>query len=466
MSLRGRLLLGSTVGVAAVLVLAGIGLSALVESSLVDEFDSQLVAKANLLSSTIEQTGDTLALDFVELDMPELASAEKGAFLELWCAGESLYRSPSLGETSLEVAPDPPNPRWMDLPAGMHGRAFALEFRPRQETEVPGVGPAALKLVLAEDARAIDRALVVLRGLLGTVGLVTLGVSALVLIWVVRRSLAPLRTAAERISTIDEDDLSTRLQPEGVPPELLPIVDRVNDLLARLESAFVRERSFSNDVAHELRTPLAALRTTLEVTAARKRTDEEYLEALRRSTAIVGELQGMTERLLELAHLDAFRSPVTSSCDLSELAIEIWEPFASRAAARGLRVDLHLQDDLELLADREILALILRNLYDNAVTYTDEGGAIRIAARHSGDHTCVLTVSNSGSRLTQDEASAATQRFWRGDPSRARTGSHCGLGLALVEKATSAIQGRLELRSRAGGEFAAEIGFVATRAGR
>ncbi len=468
-SLRKRLLLGTTVAVAAVLALAGWTLYALVERSLVGEVDRALVAKARLLSSMVQQEDRTLEVEFEELDMWEFSTPERGGFLQLWRAGgEPLYRSPSLGDGAFELraASSALTPEWIDLfpsDVGARGRAVTLHFQPRLElggSEIGEIVPEKLTLVLARDAREVERALATLKGLLLIVGFVTLAAAGGVLMWVVRRSLRPMGALSERIATIGEQSLSTRLEADGVPGELFPVVQRVNGLLARLEAAFTRERAFSHDVAHELRTPLAGLRSTLEVTGARRRSEQEYADALREGATIVKQLQSMVERLLQLARLDAGRSAVPSErYDLADLALEAWDPFAAQAVARGLQVDLRLEEGLEVSADREIVGLILRNLYENAVSYADAGGEIRIATRQSKSGAISLCVSNTGSRLAREEARAATQRFWRGDAARSEAGAHCGLGLTLVEKATQALGGWLELSSQAGGEFAVEVSF-------
>lgn len=461
-SLANRFLLGTTLAVAAVLTSAGWTLYALVEQSLVGEVDQALIAKTRWLASTVEQEGESLILEFPELDLLEFAAPEQGGFLQLSLAdGELLYRSPSLGEETLALgaAAEAPAPEWIELPTGARGRAVTLHFQPHLVAPLgPGVLPAPLALVVARDAREVSRTLATLKGMLVSVGVTTLVIAGAVLVWVVRRSVRPVTAVSERIGTIGEDDLSTRLEETGVPGELVPIVQRVNGLLARLDAAFARERAFSDDVAHELRTPLAGLRATLEVTGTRRRSEEEYAAALEEAATIVDQLQSMVERLLHLARLDAGRSAVESeSYDLADLALEAWEPFAARALARGLRVDLHLESGLELSSNRELVGLILRNLHENAVTYAEPNGQVRISTRRFDGRQIALEVSNSGSRLSQEQTSVATQRFWRGDAARTEAGLHCGLGLALVEKATQALRGHLKLRSREGGEFVAEV---------
>ncbi|MCE9596266.1 MAG: hypothetical protein K8S98_18905 [Planctomycetes bacterium] len=459
-------MLGTTVAVASVLALAGWSLYALVERSLVGEVDSTLIARARFLASTVDQQGEDLDVEFTDFAMAEFRPEERGAFLQLSLArGDVLCRSPSLGARTLElgVIEEGPTVRWIDMPAGSRGRQVTLPFRPELSEPVgTATEGASLALVLARDARDVDRALSTLRVLLVAVGLVTLAVAAAMLVWVVRRSVRPVAIVAKRISTIAEDDLAIQLEVADVPAELMPVVQRVNELLARLGIAFARERAFSDDVAHELRTPLAGLRTTLEVAATRRRDADEYAKTIRESTAIVGQLQDVVDRLLQLARLDSMRSATEAKpCDLAELIVATWEPFAERALSRGLQVDFRLEQPLEVELDQELLGLVLRNLHDNAVAYADEGGRVRIALRRLDERTVRIEVANSGSRIGPEEAASATQRFWRGDAARADTGLHCGLGLALVERATRALGGSLRLRSQTGGEFVAEVSLPA-----
>ncbi len=444
------------------LPLAGLSLYALVEDGLVSEVDRALLTKVRLLSGAVDQADRELHLEFADPVTRDFLAGERGEHLQLYTAiGDVLYRSPSLGDHSLPLGAVSAEPAhaWVDVPEAGRCRTVTLAFEANVgEESPPGTVPAKLVLVLAHDARDVVQTLSTLRSRLVIVGLATLVVTAATLVWVVRRSARPLVAASERIAMIDESDLSIRLDASRVPSELMPIVKRVNGLLARLEAAFERERSFSDDVAHELRTPLAALRTTLEVENTRSRSPEEYARAIEAAAAIAVELQGMVERLLQLARLDAGCTAIESvRYDLADFAVETWEPYATRAHVRHLRVDLDLQHELQVSFDRELLGLILRNLHDNAVTYADPGGHVRIAVRSDDDGAIHLEVSNSGSRLDEAQASAATQRFWRGDSARTDAGLHCGLGLAVVEKATAALGGTLKLSSRVAGEFVAQV---------
>lgn len=458
-SMRATLLVGTTVAVAAALVVAGVALQALIERSLVAELDRGLLEQARLLASTVEEDEDGLDVELEDLDLRELDDPAGGWFLQLWGpGGETLHRSRSLGPAQL--APRGAGAAWVALATGERLRAVALEFAPRDEHD-RGAGPrpaTTLSLVLARRTRELDHTLATSRSLLLLVGATTLLVAGGALTTIVHRALRPLDRVSRGIAEIRASDLAARVDESQLPTELRPVVQRVNELLSHLEAAFARERAFSAEVAHELRTPLAGLRATLEVTLSRPRSADEHAEASRQALRVVEQLHGMVERLLLLARLDAGQvARAAERVDLAELVVELWEPFARAAADRGLVVAYEVDEaGVELDADRALLTVILRNLYENAVTYADVGGRVRVTVRRR-DTQASLEVSNTGSRLTQDDAHAAVQRFWRGEAARTEAGLHCGLGLSLVEEASLALGGRLVLRSERGGEFTAAL---------
>lgn len=319
------------------------------------------------------------------------------------------------------------------------------------------IGAVAATLVAAGVAlqALVGRSLVAELLLVGAPALL-LAVAALTTI--VHRALRPLARVSRAIAALGAHDLAARVGDPRLPAELRPVVQRVDELLSHLEAALARERARSVEVAHELRAPLAGLRSTLEVTLSRPRSPEEHAQASRACLRAVEQLHGMVERLHLLARLDAGHVPVHAErVDLSALAVELWAPFARAASERALVVSFDLGDAaVELRTDRALLAVALRDLYENAVTHADDGGRVRITTRRRDAHATV-EVSNSGSRLTQDEAHASVQRFWRGEAARADAGLHCGLGLSVVEEASLALGGRLVLLSTRGADFTASL---------
>ncbi len=467
-SLRGRLLLGTAVGATAVLLAAGVALYLLVRMALSAEFDEALVVQARALTTMVEQDKDEVSFEPADLHMTEFDRADRGEYFEVWLAdGRVLARSKSLRGGDLERfagATGAPAFRTVALPDGRRGRLVGITFIPRSEDnegEAVGTRPAAspVTLVLGRETAALDRTLARLRWLLGGVWAAMLAVVLGVLAWVVRRGLRPVQQLAAEIGRVDAADLSTRIRSAGVPEELLPLVHRLNELFARLEAAFQREKAFAADVAHDLRTPLAGLRTTLEVSLSGRREPARYRESMADCLAITRQMQAMVENLLSLARAESGGITIAAQpVDAGGVLDECWKLLSDRATARGLEVEWQTMRPCMLRTDREVLRQIVQNVFDNAVTHADTGGRVRIEAV-SDDGRIRVRVSNTGSQLSQEQAQRAFDRFWRGDVSRADPGAHCGLGLSLCRRLTELLGGTIAVESAAGGMFTVTLEF-------
>jgi len=269
----------------------------------------------------------------------------------------------------------------------------------------------------------------------------TLATALIISAAVVRRGLKPLDSLARRIGAVREDDLGDRVPTEHLPMELLPVGEKLNDLLGRLQSAFERERRFTADVAHELRTPLAGVRSTLEVAMSRERQAEEYRGALAECLDIAKHMEAMVTNLLTLARLDAGTATFQrEGIRLAKLFDSCWQQFADEATKRGVAYRNTVPADLACTSDRDNLAMVITNILANATEYANEGGHVEVSGRRTGD-AVELEVTNTGCGLTPEQASHVFDRFWRGDASRTGTGLHCGLGLSLVQRILTALGG-------------------------
>ena len=246
---------------------------------------------------------------------------------------------------------------------------------------------------------------------------------------------------------------------ERVPTEIIPIKNRLNELLSRLEASFDRERRFSADVAHELRTPLAGIRSTIEVTLAHARDANQYKKALSDCLAIVEVMQTMVNNLLMIARLDACQVTFRQEeIRLAELANFCWRSFSERAIQRSIILENRINAEITCRTDCDSLSMVLSNLLDNAVEYANEEGRIWTTAQQVGD--CMeVTVANTGCTLTNEQVSQVFDCFWRGDSSRKDAGVHCGLGLALVQKIIRALGGSVTAEIQNGGIFNIQITF-------
>ena len=448
-SIRRRLLVAAALAVSLAFALSGVLVAVLARSALIDEFDEALVARARALSALVEQDGDT-----IEVEAAPSGSPGDVAYFELWAGERVLLRSTSLAGRDLARAPGELAIDDVALPDGGTGRQVTLRFAARREPEEgTRAGPGSIVTLslarsTAEVGSSIDRIAIVLvgAGLLGTLLCLAL------LAGVVRFGLAPLRELASAIDELRDGDLALRLDRARTPRELAVVVERLDDLLARLGAALTRERELTAEVAHELRTPLAGLRTTMEVALSKDdRPAEKYRGALASCLAITVQTERLVETMLSLARLDAGAVALaTSEVHVDELVREVLAGHAKPLEARGVRVSTELEP-ATVATDAAKLRVVLANLIDNAASYVDDSGEVRIAlARRE------LRIENTGCTLPPGDASQVFERFWRGDAARTSDGAHAGLGLALCKKLVGALGGTIAA-TVADGRFIVEV---------
>lgn len=427
-SIRLRLLAGTVAGVAVTFTIAGVLVFALTWSRMHAQFDDALVNRARALSALIEQDGDNIETD--------LGREESGAeFHQLWHAsGKTLRKSASLGDK--ELGRREAGVEDVALPDGRAGKQATIEFQPAlDEDSPPGTAQVTLRFAVAKDTADLDATITALGRVLVLVGICATMLAALLMMIAVRYGLQPVRDLAGSIAELK--GTAARLDATKSPEELQPVVRRLNELLARVEGAFARERELTGDVAHELRTPISGLRATIELALDRERTPERYKQALADCLAICVQTERMLESLLSLARLDAGMVKLTRApIAFDELVRSALAGHARRAEQRKLVIETELAPT-KLDTDGEKLRVVVDNLIDNAVSYADEGGTIRVVL---GD---TLEISNTG--CTLESVDRVFDRFWRGDQARS-AGAHGGIGLALCKKLVDLLGGTLEAR--------------------
>lgn len=433
--------------------------------ALFEQFDAGLESTAQFIAAVIEQDVDELEVGLEVQQMPEFRDANHQAYFQLWGPQEAvLAKSPSLGRDDLwQIGAEGDSTTFVNLPArgGKALRAIGVRFIAQPADKdlkpPPALKPMAMRLTVARDATELHRELRFLRWLLALASSAVAALSLLLAALVVRHGLAPLRTMAAQIGAIRTDDLTARVAAEPALSEIAPIKDRLNDLLSRLQMSFQRERRFTSDVAHELRTPLAGLRSSLEVTLLRSRPSQEYQAVLSDCLGIVQTMQTMVNNLLTLARLDTRqmvfrRDPIL----LADLVDACWRPFTDEALRRHLTFESALADDLTCPGDADNLSMVITNLLANASEYANDGGRICVTAQSTDGHV-ELTIANTGCTLTQPQIAQVFDCFWRGDSSRQNPGVHCGLGLALVKRVMTALGGAATAELQAGGIFAVRL---------
>jgi two-component system OmpR family sensor kinase/two-component system sensor histidine kinase QseC len=264
--------------------------------------------------------------------------------------------------------------------------------------------------------------------------------------WIVRRGLLPLRDVTAEVQRRDVRSL-TPLAAGNLPLEIAPLVSELNRLLARLQAAFAVQRAFISDAAHELRSPLTALRLQLQL-LDRAPDAAARTEARERLGAAVERAIHLAEQLLTLARSDPQESGGrVEPVDLGAVAAQGITDTHALAIVRNIDLGLEAEPGITVRGDCEALRTLIRNLVDNAVRYTPSGGSVRVHGRNAGDR-AVLEVTDTGPGIPPAERARVFDRFYR---RAAVQESGTGLGLAIVKAIAERHGARVALDEAQGG---------------
>jgi signal transduction histidine kinase len=270
------------------------------------------------------------------------------------------------------------------------------------------------------------------------VGWITLPILLILLIAdiaIFRRALRPLREASEIAEGIAPARPGVRLPTEEIPREVRPLVLAVNQGLDRLEEGFRIQRDFTADAAHELRTPLAVLRTRIDLLE-----DKDMRQALRQNVDGMAHIVG---QLLDIAELDALVIDPNEKADLQSVAAEIAEFVAPLALAQGKDIELSgSTEPVWVRGNREMLGRAIRNLAENAINHSAEGSTVGFVVEDNG----TISVLDHGPGISEDERRLIFRRFWRRD--RRKHGS-TGLGLSIVQRIAELHSADITVENRA-----------------
>jgi two-component system, OmpR family, sensor kinase len=278
--------------------------------------------------------------------------------------------------------------------------------------------------------------------------------------WIVSASLAPVSRVRRQVAERQADDL-TEVNEAGLPAEVQPLVHELNLLFARVRQAFEAQKSFVADAAHELRSPLAALK--LQAQGLRRAADDASRElAVNRLTAGIDRATRLMEQLLVLARqqANAVTGPRPQPTSLADLARHALADAASHAQTRRIDLGLRHVDASEVPGNAEALTILLRNLLDNAIKYTPPGGTVDVEIHQLADRV-LLSVEDSGPGIPEQDRDRVLDRFYRATGTQT-TGS--GLGLAIVKSIADLHGASLTLgRSPRLGGLRVELSFPAAR---
>lgn len=472
-------------GMLLVLAVAGWSVDTLVDDQLTAYFDTTLNTKARSIMALTEQDEDGVELEIYADALPEFSqSIDPDYFHVVNSVGETLFMSLSASGLN-ELLPafqvidaqgtlhsadyiDYSSESTLnyidhDLPDGRSGRWVAVSYYPRIDPdddesielapdtvpndllEMPGITDVGAPIIVNGELITPERVLtyvgisrVALDQLMWVIDLILLLTGAAIAAAIVliaslgiKQAIAPLSQLSNDIATVDERSLDTRITLSKPVAELDVVVDQFNKLLERLKTAFNRERQFSADVAHELRTPIAEMRSMIEVHAHFPNDPgiaAGFSDDLLASTQ---RMQHLVEQLLALSRTEHGVIEIGDPLDLVHLLEECTHNYTDKAQQRDLSLVLEYNEPTVFVSGSLIWPMILTNMLDNAIDHSSGEGPIVVNLEASQDAFC-LSISNPCSDIQQKDLTSIFDRLWTKDTSRTES-SHTGLGLSLVK---------------------------------
>ncbi len=269
--------------------------------------------------------------------------------------------------------------------------------------------------------------------------------------WLSRKALSPVDAITRTARTINATNLSDRLEKLTTGDELQRLSDTLNEMLGRIEHAFIRVTQFTADASHELRTPISLIRTEAEIALRRSRGDTEYREALRHILLEAERTTALVEELLTLARADSGRETLRiASVDLFMIVREVGEQWQELMATRNLAFIREMTgDEIAVLGDCNALQRLPTLLLDNAVKYTPVPGTIELGLETRGS-SAIIRVRDSGIGIALEEQPRIFERFYRVDKARSRDLNGAGIGLAIAQWIVQQHQGSITVQSSPG----------------
>lgn len=405
------------------------------------------------------------------------ANSKSGWYFQVWTAdGTTLGKSASLGEGNLPV----PTPELLDpdtlvppaeefaitdttLPNGRGASILHIRWDPMVRPD--GVRPAPgddrrVTVAVAVENRVIWAFLIPVMAAVLIVLVVIFAVVRAAVALILRSGLSSITRLSSEVLALDERRTDQRVASEGLPEEIAPLAGSVNSLLERMGNTLDRERVFSANAAHELRTPVAEIRAVADVgrTIGTEQAGRDALDSIL-STSL--QMEKTLESLLRLARQRRERGR-RALIKIDTLVQDLLRPHRRRLVERGVSVGMDVPPALAVEFEAATFEMLVGNLLSNAAEYTKPGGTMAVQAQVSGGW-LTLTVDNWPVDLTASDLEHIFEPFWRKDSTRG-DGRHSGLGLPLVRSIAEDAGGTVEASIEPGTGFRVTVRLPTTEA--
>lgn len=361
---------------------------------------------------------------------------------------EVVFPSPKPGEERPERDPRPVyEPRFYTVDAGGHRYRVAVY---RNDDVI---------LVAGADLDQFSQTLIQLRNSFLIALPAALAMIALGAWWLGRKALRPIRVLGEEMANVSARDLDQRLEAGRADIEFARIIATYNDMLERLERSFHQANRFSADASHELKTPLAIMRGTLERGLEKCRNSPEAQEVFSQLLEQTGRQGAILESLLLLSRADAGKLEISAERIDMSMLLETWlEDAGLLAESRDITIRSEIEPGIELDGDPVLLQQVAHNLFSNAVRYNNENGVIevRLSRNESGIE---WAIANTGDPISEEDRERIFERYERTQTGSVHSSNGAGLGLSLVKEIVVAHGGRVTARENSGGMAEFQVWF-------
>lgn len=356
------------------------------------------------------------------------------------------------GMAAIMVAPPPAFLATIRRPEGIRQDVTASDgdaFQVLTATVAPAGGDARGYVQVAMNRGDEERLLALYRRRLTLVLILSLLATVAIGYAIARGGMRPIRRIGQAAEEIGSSTLHQRIATAGLPAELLGLAQTFNTMLGRIEEAFGRVSRFSDDVAHELRTPVNNLRGEIEVALAHPRGIDGYQQLLGSCLEECGRISRIIASLLFLARAgSADGQPLAEAIDVARESAAVLDFYEAAAADKGVALVMPAPAPIMARLERTLFQQALGNLVANAIAYTPSGGSIEVALGGNQDQ-WAMTVADTGTGITADHLPFVFDRFYRADPARSGA-TNIGLGLAVVKSIVERHGGRVTIDSKPG----------------
>jgi heavy metal sensor kinase len=444
-------------------VIFGAGMWVLLRHHLQDMVDDGLEDQADDLRTFLETLGKDPTLAKLREEVNETYAIEHlGNYLDVYSQnGDLIYQSAFLEAHRLALLPPAQAAHAIFTNRTIEGRPFRFVV---EKLEVNGHIYTAEMGVPIED---MVETLNLFRSYLLMFGPLLFLVAAGGGYWLSRRALAPVDALVRTAREISGINLNSRLPKLQTGDELQRLSDTLNEMLDRIEKAFLRVTQFTADASHELRTPVSLMRTEAELALRRSRGENEYQESLRHILVEAERTTALIEELLAVARADSGRETLhMQPVNLAQTLTSVGEGWRQVATIRNLQFSVNVAaQNAFVMGDEAALRRLADILLDNAFKYTPSPGSVRLAFERKAEKV-FMVVQDSGAGISEEDQRKVFERFYRVDKARSHEQGGAGLGLAIAQWIVAQHRGSITVESRPGhgAAFRVELPVIATPA--